>query len=210
MKVKIGPYLTWWGPYQIADLVFGNPEKYVDEKDETWRHRASDRLGDWLADTWVADFCQWVYDKRKRQVYVHIDNYDVWNMDETLKHIIGPMLKRLKQIKHGSGFVDDEDVPEHLRSTAPGARDGCENDWDSDNNLHRRYDWLLDELIWVFTTDHEEAQHGFYDFSKVDKNKGIDTQVKQMQVDREALDQYQARMQNAYRLFGKYYQTFWD
>lgn len=209
MKVKIGPYLTWWGPYQIADLIFGNPEKYIDEKDKTWRHRCAERLGDWLAETWVADACQWVYDKRQRQVYVHIDNYDVWNMDETLKHIIGPMFIRLKAIKHGSGFVDDEDVPDELKSTAPGARDGCET-WDTDHNLHKRYDWLLDELIWVFTTDHDEAEHQFYDFSNVNKQDGLSKQVESMKIDRKQLDAYQARVANAYRLFGKYYQTFWD
>lgn len=209
MKVKIGPYLTWWGPYQIADLLFGNPEKYLPEEEETWRHRWSEKLGDWLAKTWVADFCQWIYDKRERMVYVRIDNYDVWNMDETLRHIIGPMFIRLKAIKHGSGFIDDEDVPEHLRSTAPGARDGCEA-WDSDHNLHKRYDWLLDELIWAFTTDHEEAKNGFYDWSKVNKEDDLNKQIHSMKVDRDSLEAYEKRLQKAYCLFGKYYQTFWD
>ena len=211
MKVKIGPYLTWWGPYQIASLVFGNPkEDWTGETPPTWRHRWADKLGDWLANTKFADLCQWVYDRRRRQVYVHIDNYDVWNMDDTLRLIIGPMLVKLKAIKHGSGFVDDEDVPPHLRSTAPGARDGCENPWDSDANLHHRYDWLLDELIWVFTHDQNAAEEGFYDHSGVDRSANLSTQVKQMRVDREGLDAYHARKRNAFRLFGKYYQTLWD
>lgn len=205
MKVKIGPYLNWWGPYQIADLVFGNPEKYVDE--ETWRHRWSERLGDWLAKTWFADFCQWVHDKRERMIYVRIDNYDVWNMDETLRHIIGPMFVRLKAIKQGSGFIEDCDVPDELKSTSAPP---LENPWDTDANLHKRYEWLLDEMIWAFNTDHEEIKHQFFDHSAVDKEADINKQVKQMKIDREGLDAYEARLQNAYRLFGKYYQTFWD
>lgn len=212
MKVKIGPYLNWWGPYQIADLLLGNPDKdrFSMDYEPGWRARAADKLGDWLAKTKLADLCQWIHDKRERMVYVKIDNYDVWNMDDTLRHIIGPMFVRLKAVKQGSGFVDDEDVPDELKSTAPGARDACKNPWDSDDNLHRRYDWLLDEMIWVFTTDHEAEQQKFYDHSAVNSGDSLQKQIKQMRVDREGLEAYEARLQNAYRLFGKYYQTFWD
>lgn len=207
MKVKIGPYLNWWGPYQIAELLFGNPEKYLPPEEETWRHRWSERLGDWLAKTKFADFCQWVHDRRQRQVYVRIDNYDVWNMDETLRHIIGPMFVKLKEVKQGSGFIDDADVPDDLKSTAAPPR---ENPWDTDANLHKRYDWLLDEMIWAFNTDHEEAKHKFYDHSAVNKDDSIEKQIGGMRIDRESLDAYEARLQRAYELFGKYYQTFWD
>ena len=207
MKVVIGPYLKWWGPYQIADLVFGNPPNYIDEKDETWRHRWSHRLGEWLAGTWVADACQWIHDRRQRQQYVRIDRYDHWNMDETLRIIIGPLLVQLKKHKQGSGMVDDEDVPEHLRSTAaPPVAEA----WDLDDNFHSRYEWLLDELIWAFCTDHEAAKDRFYDHSAVDHKADLNTQLHQMHVDRHGLEAYEARLQQAYCLFGKYYQTLWD
>ena len=210
MKVKIGPYLKWWGPYQIAELVFGNPEKIysgLSGEPLSWRVVWSDRLGEWLAKTWVADFCQWVHDKRQRQVYVHIDNYDVWNMDATLQHIIGPMFIKLKSVKQGSGMVDDEDVPEHLRSTSAPP---VEHEWDTDANLHRRYDWLLDEMIWAFNTDHDAAKDAFYDHSQVKDGDSLSKQIMALKVDRAGLEAYEARLQNAYRLFGKYYQTFWD
>ena len=209
MKVVIGPYLTWWGPYQIADLLLGKPDKdrFSLEYNPSWRERMADKLGDWLASTWVADACQWIYDRRKRHVYVRIDNYDVWNMDSTLSHIIAPMFVKLKQIKHGYAFIVDEDVPEHLRSTvAP----PVENEWDTDANAELRYEWLLDEMIWAFGTDHEEAKHKFYDHSAVNKADDLNTQLQAMRVDRESIEAYEARLQNAYRLFGKYYQTFWD
>jgi len=209
MHVKIGPYIKWWGPYQVADLVFGLPEgKYdlITGEPLNWRTRWSERFGDWLAETKFADFCQWINNKRNRQVYVRIDDYDVWNMDETLRHIIGPMFVRLREIKHGYGFIEDEDVPEHLHSVhAPAER---EYEWDC--NAVNRYNWLLDEMIWAFNTDHETAKSVFWDHSAVDENSDITTQVRQLKVDREALDKYNARLQNAYRLFGKYYQTFWD
>ena len=52
-------------------------------------------------------------------------------MDHTLAMIIVPMLKQLKETKHGAPFVDDEDVPEELKSTSAPAK---ENDWDTDDN----------------------------------------------------------------------------
>lgn len=209
MRVKIGPYLRWWGPYQIANLLLGNPKETYDwttGQPETKRLQWADKLGDWLASTKFADLCQWIHDRRKRNVYVRIDNYDVWNMDETLRLIIGPMLVKLRENKHGSGFVDDCDVPAELRATSAPAVD----EWHSDGNMHKRYDWLLDELVWAFTADHEAAMHKFYDYSAVSKHSSVEAQIKSMRVDRAGVDAYQARLQRAYCLFGKYYQTLWD
>jgi hypothetical protein len=49
--------------------------------------------------------------------------------------------------KHGAPFVDDEDVPDHLKSTAAPAK---ENEWDTDANHFARWDWVLDEMIFAF------------------------------------------------------------
>lgn len=208
MHVKIGPYPTYWGPYQIADLLFGKPQvRWNDGFKQTWRHRAAEWLGDKLAASPVGDFLSWVGNKRKRQEYVRIDGYDVWNMDSTLRLIIGPMFKKLRDCKHGYGYVHDEDAPPHLHSTqAPPPDD--DNCWDS--LAEARYAWLLDEMIWVFCTDHDAALHGFYDDSEVDHSKPLMDQIEQIKVDDAGRLAYQARIDNAYRLFGKYYQTFWD
>lgn len=215
MKVKIGPYKSWIGPYQIANALFLWPrDDLLSMGDHPgWRVRWAERLGDWLSrdslgrDSKFTKFCHWLDSKRERQVYVHIDNYDVWNMDHTLSLIIGPMFVKLKQQKQGSGHVDDCDVPEHLRSTsAPPVA----NDWDLDDNFHLRYEWLLDEMVWAFTTDHEAARQGFYDHSQVDETAGLLEQVKSIKIDEQALVNYDKRLQRAYQLFGKYYQTFWD
>ena len=47
--------------------------------------------------------------KNKAETIV-IHDYDTWNIDVTLAHIIVPMLKQLKEKKHGAPFVDNEDV----------------------------------------------------------------------------------------------------
>lgn len=211
MKVIIGPYKNWIGPYQIADKIFFWQDKYND--DCVWADRAH-RFGTWLAenkdgsDSWLLKLCNWIHSKRKRHIYVRIDNYDVWNMDCTLRHIIGPMFVKLKAAKHGSPNVDDEDVPEHLRSTTAKPK---ENDWDIDELFHKRYEWILDELIWAFTSDHEANREKFYDWSQVDKKEdNLQRQLNKLKVDDAALEAYELRLQTAYKLFGKYYQTFWD
>ena len=211
MKVIIGPYKNWIGPYQIADFVFGNPPKYVDDAEITWRHRWSERLGDWLAETPVLAICNWIESKRERQVYVRIDKYDTWSMDHTLAYMIVPMLKQLKATKHGSPHIDDEDVPGPLQSTAPGARDRCENDWDLDDNHFHRWDYILDEMIWAFEQQLDEnADSQFYDHGEDVPGESLMDSVARLKVDEVGLKAWADRKANGYRLFGKYYEALWD
>lgn len=218
MRVKIGPYPNWWGPYQIANLIFANPEKYVDDDKVTWRHRGAERLGEWLAGTRLANWCQWIQDHRKRRVYVHIDNYDVWNADHTLSLIALPLLQKLKQHKHGSPNVDDEDVPAGigLRSTEAAPK---EHDWDTDANWHDRWEWVLDEMIWAHQQEvlDDPAQDACWTHDVPDAcwpfpsgRSGFDAMLDNIQCDQQALNAAMARKQNGFRLFGKYYQALWD
>ncbi len=210
MKVIIGPYKNWIGPYQIADFLFGRPERYVDDSERTWRHRWSERLGDWLAETPLKSLCEWIDSHRSRQVYVRIDKYDTWSMDHTLAHIVLPMLKQLLLTKHGAPCVDDEDVPLALRSTAPGARDGCD-EWDVDHNHFVRWDWVLVEMIWAFEQQlQEDAESQFFDHSDVPKGTAIQDAIGKIKVDSEGHLAWQKRKSNGYRLFGKYYEALWD
>jgi hypothetical protein len=128
-------------------------------------------------------------------------------MDHTLAHIILPMLRQLKATQQGSGQVDPEDVPEHLRPTKPA---GPNNGY-TDNTVHERWAWVMDEMIWAFEQmlkDNDE--HSFYDHSGVDNTASLQQQIGQIKMDRDGLAAHQARKQNAFRLFGKYYQSLWD
>ena len=214
MKVKIGPHLNWVGPYQIADAVFGWPDKYADEN--TWRYKYSYKFGEWLADTWVSDFCQWIQDKRQRSVYVHIDNYDVWNAGHSLSLIALPLLLKLKEHKHGAPHVDDCDVPEYLKSTSAPAK---EHDWDTDLLWFDRWEWVLDEIIWAHrqevTDDPAEAECWQHDVPDAcwpypAQGSGIEKLLGNIKCDDVKLKAVQARKQNGFRLFGKYYQALWD
>jgi hypothetical protein len=143
-------------------------------------------------------------------------------MDHTLAYIILPMLKQLRETKHGAPNVDDEDVPEHLRSTAAAAK---ENDWDTDSNHFLRWDWVLDEMIQAFeckVSDKWDAQYhsGEHDFKSVPYKWDEDGKPLLFTMERgskdtykcdyEALSKHEARNQNGFRLFGKYYQALWD
>jgi hypothetical protein len=64
------------------------------------------------------------YEGDGREVeHVKIDSWDTWSMYTSLGLIALPMLKQLRKEKHGSPYVDLEDVPEELQlhgvSTVP-------------------------------------------------------------------------------------------
>lgn len=205
MKVYIGKYVNFIGPYQIAE--------WVPFLNEDQQHH----LGRWLADnTPLADICNWIDSKRKRKIKVRIDRYDTWSMDNTLAHIILPMLKQLKETKHGSPYTDLEDVPEHMR---------YEDTEDSKTNwVHHRWDWILDEMIWAFEqelAEDWEAQfrHGDPDieWELISGEEGDEHSMYRMNqknpdywVDYDGMREYSDRIQNGFRLFGKYYQNLWD
>ena len=89
----------------------------------------------------------------------------------------------------------------------------------SDENLHKRWDWLLDELIWTFEQlAVEDSDSQFYsgvsDFLW-EKTENSLTEMKKgpkdtFRIDREGLDAFNKRISNGLVLFGKYYRGLWD
>jgi hypothetical protein len=216
MKVIIGHYNNWFGPYQLAELLCFWAKKVPDEDGVLDKPRWVHNFGEWLAErkdgsnTLLHKFLLWVDSKKTQHIYVRIDHWDTWSMDHTLAHIVVPMLKQLKATKHGAPLVDDSDVPEHLRSTSAPAK---ENDWDIDDNHFKRWDWALDEMIWAFEQKLDDAgDDKFYTHpSEAEKQgKSSQEQIALIKIDREGLDAWQARKSNGYKLFGKYYEALWD
>jgi hypothetical protein len=224
MRVKIGPYKNFFGPYQIAEKILFWKDKYED--------KSVHNLGCWLSgdyvkepDQWLGKnvkpslllrFCQWVDSKRKRTVEVHIDRYDTWNAQNTLSLIIVPLLKKFKETIHGSPCVDDSDVPEHLRSTSSAEK---ENEWDIDENHHARWEWVLDELIWTFEQDNHDWESQYYsgeiDMRTVkiegsNNSQLVDGPNHTFKVDNEGREKHQQRIDNGRRLFAKYYDGLWN
>jgi hypothetical protein len=223
MRVKIGPHIDWIGPYQIAEMLLFWIPKYTENYESNPAHDKVHKFGEWLAEdkngdsSYLARFCEWVHSKKKRKVEVRIDKYDTWNMDATLTYIILPMLKQLQKDKHGSPCVDMEDVPEELR---------CEIVDHDDKTVHARWDWVLNEIIFAFEHKHpendweEEFRSGNIDHkfvvSKTDaEGKPLLYQMEDgpkhtYKCDYDGILKVEARIQNGFRLFGKYYQGLWD
>ena len=97
----------------------------------------------------------WLYNwfgySPKQTTSIKIHNYDTWSMDHTLAPIILPMLKQLKETKHGAPAVDLEDVPQELRPSNTEEWQKLYNEGgETDEKFFERWDWVLDEMIWAF------------------------------------------------------------
>jgi len=216
MKVIINSYNNWFGPYQLAELLCWWVKKVPDSDGILDKPQWVHNFGEWLAErkdgsnTVLHKFLLWIDSKKTRRTYVRIDRWDTWSMDHTLATIIVPMLKQLKATKHGAPQVNDSDVPEHLQSTSAPAK---ENDWDVDDNHFKRWDWVLDEMIWAFEQKIDDnSDDQFYTHPTEDEKRGksFQEQIELIKIDREGLDLWQERKSNGFRLFGKYYEALWD
>jgi hypothetical protein len=241
MKIYTSNYRNHWiSPYTVLDHMFFWTDwskcsrdktivirsleeernyKYVDHPE--WVEKWADRLVP------ISRAIQRVLDFVHPQInYVKIDKWDTWSMDHTLSYIILPMLKQLKATQHGSPFVDDEDVPTELKSWACWPK---ENEWDTDLNHHKRWVYVLDEIIFAFEHKVDDSwqdayRSGEHDIlwvpvdvkgNEVPKGEHKYTEMRRgpndtYVCDYDGIKKVEERMANGFRLFGKYYQGLWD
>lgn len=134
-------------------------------------------------------------DRRVQKVKVRIDRWDTWSMDHTLTPIILPMLKQLKETKHGAPFVDYDDVPEELRPE-PEWYEKYSKNGETDPDFFKRWDWVMDEMIHAFEQKNKDDwQSYYYNYNDWDI---------------EGMKAEQNRISNGFRLFGKYFEALWD
>ena len=216
MKIWTSKYRNHWvSPYRIAEkLCFWREIDY----DEPWVKRFKNIVNP------VCVGLQWFLDKIHPPIqYVKIDRWDTWSMDHTLAVVIVPMLKQLRDTKHGSPLVDDEDVPVHLQSerfkkNKKRTKKGMElqvhaiDMGDDDSTLHERWEWVLNEEIWAFEQmlDDEKGEGKFWDHSQTNGSAPWDENYVSPKCDWDGLRAHTARMQNGFRLFGKYFTAHWD
>ena len=215
MKVYKSNYRNHWiSPYIILEKVFFWREIDYDEPlIEKWSNRLLPFSNAYKK---AMDFIHPKID------YVKIDRYDTWSMDHTLADIILPMLKQLNTEKHGAPHVDDEDVPEELKSTSAPPK---EDEYDVDGNHFARWEWVMNEMIFAFECKVDESwrdkfSSGVHDMKSIpckwDENgkptlysfeEGPNHTYK---CDFEGMQKVEKRIQNGYRLFGRYYEALWD
>ncbi len=117
--------------------------------------------------------------------YVHVDNYDTWNADQTLAKIILPVLKKFKQLNQGGPKVDFEDVPEYLIPFKSQTSDDPSDSLYVDLYYHDRWDYVLDTMIYAFNAIAKDLdEHDDY-YEPESIKEGL-------------------------RLFGKYFQNLWN
>lgn len=148
----------------------------------------------------------------KQHIEVVVDNYDIWDAAFTIATIAVPLLKQLKTAKQGAPYVDDEDVPEELRSTSAAPK---ENEWDTDSLWFLRWDYVLDEMVYALSesANNRAGEDAFYkyadDFIESD-DMPFEDYMNKIQFDAEGYNKYYKRVQNGCRLFGKYFQALWS
>ena len=200
MKVYIGPYEHWFRParwFKNAVLWWNGFGRNVDA--DKFDVDAYDALTEKIHDSRIYNAFmaveRWINDRYERRVDVKLHDYDIWSMDDTLSHVILPMLKLLREKKHGYPHVDDADVPEHLRSTAAPALTQKQIDTACpDDNGAPRWEWVLNEMIWAFEQMDPDADDGF--FANGYDHAGHMT--------------WQERKTRGFALFGKYFEALWD
>ena len=206
MRVYTSNYRNHWlSPYVILEKVLYWKTDIYDKDPPKWLQTICE---------WNQNFLDFIH---PRINYIKIDKYDAWNADGTLSMIILPLLQELRSQKSGSPFTDDEDVPDHLKSCyAP----RVENEWDTDENFHKRWDWVLDEIIWTFEQLHpdycweEQYRTRVLDVDFVKGENGISEMVRgpndTYQCDYDAMRIHQKRINNGLRLFGLHYLNLWS
>ena len=227
MKIYKSTYRSHWiSPYTMLEKIFFWREIDYEEP-------LIEKLSDLLTplSRFIQKFLDFIH---PRINYIKIDRWDTWSMDHTLADIILPMLKQLRDSKHGSPQVDLEDLPEELRMV--GYEDGSsqlnldfetaeqfkEDSW---NITHQRWEWVLNEMIFAFEHKVDETWEeafcsGEHDLIHVPCEWYEDGRPKLFSLEKGPNDTYQCdydgmrkvydRMGNGFRLFGKYYQGLWD
>ena len=215
MKVYKSNYRNHWiSPYIILEKIFFWREiDYGEPLIEKWANRLEP----------FSKAYQTVMDLIHPRIdYVKIDRYDTWSMDHTLADIILPMLKQLQKDKHGAPHVDDEDVPEELKSTSAPPK---ENEYDTDANHFARWDYVLNQMIFAFEHKVDDTWEEKFRSGEIDKKtvacqwdengkakmyEWIDGPNHTYKCDYEGIAEVQKRITNGFRLFGKYYENLWD
>jgi hypothetical protein len=211
MKINIGKYPDYFGPYQLTDTL-----KYFGVSEDT-RNNIAEKIPSKPFEIINSLF--------KRKVKVKIDDFDTWSMDHTLALIILPMLKNIKAQKNGipvcflskeyndittskEYYTEKEDGKLHKKSEMLFKK--AEKNWDD----------ILDKMIWSFEQILEENWEEQYWIKKpildLEKRPGDEDKevfpvrwLQKGECDWDGLKKHQKRIQEGLNLFGKHYLNLW-
>lgn len=166
----------------------------------------------------------------RRKIDVQIEDFDTWSLDHTLAHIIYPALLQLKATKHG--------VPSEIVNDVGGEDYSHQDSFDFYKETHaesweiasKRWDAILDKMIWSFEQlmkdDYDKLyHHGKNEFDWVETDKlypnpltgkmektfqMVDKDPDSHWYDAEGHQLHEDRMNEGFELFGKYFRNLWD
>ena len=230
----------WLSPYTMIDYLFFWTAWSKCHRDKSWARALSNSEtgGNWSdrpdwVEVWsehlmpISKFIQTILDWIHPKIdFVKIDRWDTWSMDQSLGQIVLPMLRQLKSKSHGAPLVEDVDVPEELKSSSAPP---IEKEHGTDGNYFKRRDWALSEMIFAFEskldTSWEDSfksgeidmifvpvDHAGNEVAKKDAKyfQWVDGPNNTYECDYEGMKVVEDRIQNGFRLFGRYYQNLWD
>jgi hypothetical protein len=229
MRVYMGPYRTTWITVSFHYDYMNKKYQYNWEKSNTRFEKVLEKFEGWCQ-TVLNATANKLITNRKRKIKVRIDEYDTWSMDNTLAHIVLPMLKQLRNTKHGSPYIDQEDVPLELRLSE--REDAVFNHGSYDKSLnaseeeleaasekfHNQWKWVIDQMIWSFEQElvEDDEHKNYYDpyepNERVESDDLFDSDYKRKmgKFNHEKYIVYHERKQKGFTLFGKYFQSLWD
>lgn len=123
------------------------------------------------------------FKNKPRKVKVDLIEDDVWNLDQTLAHIVHPPIILLKEKKQGIFAVDYKDVPAKL-SKSYNPNDGT---WYNEAACN----YVFYEIIWAMSQIKD-------DICVYDGKATL-----------EEYEKHEKRVQNGCELFGKYFRDLW-
>jgi len=230
----------WLSPYTMIDYLFFWTAWSKCHRDKSWdRVLSNSETGgnwsdrpDWV-EVWsehlmpISKFIQTILDWIHPKIdFVKIDRWDTCSMDQSLGQIVLPMLRQFKSKSHGAPLVEDVDVPEELKSSSAPP---IEKEHGTDGNYFKRWDWALSEMIFAFESKLDTSWQDAFTFGEIDMvfvpidhagNEVAKKDAKYFQwvdgpnntyeCDYEGMKVVEDRIQNGFRLFGRYYQNLWD
>lgn len=214
------PVTQWIRTYENhRGTLVGDPFYDLEEGDEL--DQIAYRILTYLENVFRPINTWWISFRETKKI--KIDYSDIWSADVTLAELIVPVLKKLKEHKHGSPYVEFSDVPEHLRpETEPNSENGY-----VDETHHERWAYVLDEMIWAFEQSLYDWKYELYchnidqldmkfvdvegkSYSEIKFDYQKDKSKPKYFSDKDGIALHQARIDNGRRLFAKYYDGLWD
>lgn len=206
MKVKIGNYTDYFGPYHLVEaLCFWAPkikDEYGREESPTW----VEKIGDWVASTKITDFLMWIDSKKQRKIKIKIDRYDLWDLEHTLALIILPALMEFRNSKRYGipmatdlAFIPISDDAEDAQMAA----------W---NEILDKMIWSFQQIVneetieddfWIQKPDFEGCNTGSEFIERINRGSGG-------KYDFEARKKYDEKVQEGLDLFSKHFRNLWD